>query len=82
MRQLLIASAIGVILSASAYANPPQPQPTTITLNPSVTVTGGGTVSKTFTVGPVSRSEFVTLKGSRTVTGSFSVQGPQGFTTP
>jgi hypothetical protein len=83
MRQLLLAGATVAVLASPAFAgSPPTPRPIEITVNPTITTTGGGKVNTTIHAGTLTLTESAVVKGSLLVGASLSVSVQTGFTTP
>ena len=79
MRYALIAGVMVASLG-TAFASDP-PRPITVTLNPSISVTGGAKISQTFQAGPVKVANSVQTKTAIVVAASLSASA-RGFTTP
>jgi hypothetical protein len=80
MRYVLIVGVVAAGLGATAFASEP-PKPITVTVNPSVKVTGGAQINASFQAGSVKAGESVGTKTSVVVGASLSASAG-GFTTP
>jgi len=80
MRYALIAGVMVASFSTMAFASDP-PKPITVTVNPSVSLSGGAKISQTFQAGSVKVADTVQTKTALVVGASLSATA-KGFTTP